>query len=173
MLCFSASGFSRVSFSPHTDDLATVEETFGPGEFQASIRGSFPSAMCFWGEKRGQGSMACPAPTCVSLSASLGIQEMQQYPSWPCRDFQGEEEIPLCSLSPSKKGSSNLCREPASAGCLFMGIPPYLKRVQRSVGFPSSFLVCNFSRKVATYIGFLLPCVFLKDFWNVLLMRFL
>ena len=46
-LCFSASGFSRVAFLSHVNDLAAVKEKFSPGVFQTAIRSGFLSAASF------------------------------------------------------------------------------------------------------------------------------
>lgn len=46
-LCFSASGFSRVAFLSHINDLAAVKENFFPGVFQTSIGSGFLSAASF------------------------------------------------------------------------------------------------------------------------------
>lgn len=123
-LCFSASGFSRVSFLPHINELATVEEKFGPGVFQTLIRSGFLSAACFRGERGGRNGKARPASArgwaamCCWFWSRCGYTH-----SSLIGIFRGKKKYLFIVSVPANRVVP-LCTEKLQMPWIFMGIPP-------------------------------------------------
>lgn len=164
LLCSSASGFSRLVFLSHVNDLAAAKEKFSPGVFEQL------SGVAFWAlpvseEQRRQCGIAYPASTCTPASAGYyfwrGCSCIHPNLTGISR---GKKEYLFPLPAPVKRvismGTENL-----QMLHIFVGFPHISKEVPRFLGFPSSSLIYNFNRKVTAYVICLLN-VFLGDFEN-------
>lgn len=142
LLCFSASGFSRVALLYHINDLAAGWEKFSPGALQTAVRSGFLSAASFRREKRGQCDMASSASTCIGTSVWRYLHRRCScaHPNLAGISRRKKENLFILP-APTKRVVSIGIENLQMPHIFFMGFPHISREVPSIWEFPSSLLV--------------------------------